>query len=71
MEEFDKDISILITPCSHSFHELCLMNWINLRIDKSIKDSKKNDDGPTNVIDAPDCPNCNQSLSKAAELREE
>ena len=59
MEEFTKNVEILITPCSHSFHEQCLMNWINLRIDKTIKDLRKNGDKGLSVVDAPDCPNCN------------
>ena len=69
MENFTEDLQIVQTPCNHSFHSDCLMDWIKVRIDKILKEKRKQIN-QANPVEAPDCPNCNQSLTKAAEAVE-
>lgn len=60
----------MVTPCTHSFHEECLMDWVNTKMRKVCEDmsplvnayAKLRDEGP-------ECPNCNESIIKGKKIK--
>ena len=73
MERFDECQKIMLTHCNHSFHENCLMGWITTKVEKVLKAKKRREragEPQDNEGDGVDCPNCNSSLTKAAENKE-
>ena len=50
VDEFEDADSIRVTVCDHTFHDECLVKWLEHKISKS---------------EEPDCPECRCSLGEA------
>lgn len=70
MENYIQNQAILVTPCNHSFHHECIMNWVKAESIKVEKDRIRNqihNIEPSREEERPGCPNCGQSILKKAE----
>jgi hypothetical protein len=41
MERFEEKQKIMVTHCSHAFHENCIMGWITAKVDKILKQKRR------------------------------
>lgn len=65
MVEFFELEPLTRTVCKHTFHEQCIMSWINKKVNTKKLLIKKKDEPRTYEIlknDGPICPNCNKPL---------
>jgi hypothetical protein len=69
-ENFKDGEEVIMTPCNHSFHETCLTNWINSRIEKiliMIREAQEAGRELSATEENPQCPNCNYLLAPSPE----
>ena len=60
----------MVTPCTHSFHNECLMDWVNTKVKKACEDLDSGSNAYGLLIDeGPHCPNCNESIILGKKVR--
>lgn len=68
VDNFRDREEIILTPCNHSYHETCLISWVNSSVDKILilkKEAEVNGGQLAPDQCEPECPNCSVSLLKA------
>ena len=70
LDLFSNGDKVMVTPCYHSFHEECLMDWVNTKIRKICEDMPKEMNAYAKLkSEGPGCPNCNESIIDGKKIK--